>query len=659
MEEMNFLNGPCQVVPATEEITTDRYGYVKLRIPKTGTAVETVEPISIPGLLTTTAEKNPDNIAYIYKNLEGKPVEVTYKEYLQKIRDCAKAFIHLGLEPRHGVAIIGFNSPEWIISNMATIFAGGISTGIYATNSPEACLHCAQLSKANVIVVEDEKQYEKIEQIREKLPLLKAVVQYSGTPKNSDVLTWDKLMEIGAKQDDTLLDNALKRIAINQCCTLIFTSGTVGNPKAVMLSHDNLVFDSRSIFERINIGPKEVLVSYLPFSHVAAQIIDMYVATTAAATLYFADKDALKGSLLKTLQEARPTKFIAVPRVWEKIQEKMLHIGSQSGFLKKSIASWAKAHALEYHLKKIQGETSSSWGYSIASSLILSKVKQALGLDRCDLFVSAAAPISMDVKKYFLSLDIPLMDAFGMSESSGAHCLGIPSAFNLDTVGGPIPGVKTKIVANAEEDQGEICMYGRHVFMGYLDEPEKTKETLDSEGWLHSGDLGRQDDKGFLYITGRLKELLITAGGENVPPVPIEHMVQSQLPNISYAMLIGDKKKFLSLLIALKTEVDPSTGAPTAVLTPAVQNWLKSLGCPATTIDEVLNAGPDQKLLDAIQEGINKVNEKATSNAQKIQKFKLLPSDFSVATGELGPTMKLKRRIVIEKYKHLVDSMYS
>lgn len=251
------------------------------------------------------------------------------------------------------------------------------------------------------------------------------------------------------------------------------------------------------------------------------------------------------------------------------------------------------------------------------------------------MFVSAAAPLSTEIKKYFLSLDIPIMDAFGMSESTGAHCLGIPTAFNLDCVGKAIPGVKSKIV-NAEEGQGEICMFGRHVFMGYLNEPEKTAETLDSDGWLHSGDLGRIDENGFLYITGRLKELLITAGGENVPPVPIEQMVQYELPNISFCMLVGDKKKFLSLLITLKLEIDPSTGAPTSVLTSTSQEWLRNLGCPAETIEEVVKAGPDPKLLKVIQEGIDKVNQKATSNAQKIQKFKILPSDFSIPTGELG-----------------------
>ncbi|KAL3290030.1 hypothetical protein HHI36_023402 [Cryptolaemus montrouzieri] len=658
MEDISFLNGPCQVLPATQQTTTDKAGCVKLNIPEYGTSMETNKPLSVPGLIMITTENFPDTAAYVYKDENGKSIEVTYTEYLNNIRTCAKAFLHLGLKQHHGVCILGFNSPEWIISNMAAIFAGGIASGIYTTNSPEACYHCASVSKANIIVVEDEKQLAKIQEIRHRLPELKAIIQYTGEPKDADVLSWKQLMEIGKEQYDDALESSLKKIAVNQCCTLVFTSGTVGNPKAVMLSHDNLTFDGRAIYERIDIDPgNEVVVSYLPFSHVAAQVVDMYLVMTAGGTLFFADKDALKGSLVKTLQEARPTKFLAVPRVWEKIQEKMISIGAQSGILKKTIANWAKDHALRHHLKKIKGDTSTSWGYTIASTLILRKIKQALGLDRCNLFASAAAPLSGDVKKYFLSLDIQIVEAFGMSESSGAHTLCTPNDYNLETIGLGVPGVKT-MIANPEDGQGEICLYGRHIFMGYLDEPEKTLETLDSDGWLHTGDLGKQDERGFVYITGRLKELLITAGGENIPPVPIEQMVQSELPHLSYAVLIGDKRKFLSLLITLKSEVDLDTTEPLDTLVPSVQDWLKSLKCPAKTIKEVLQAGPDPNLLNAIQEAIDKVNKKATSNAQKIQKFKILPSDFSVPTGELGPTMKVRRRIVLEKYNDLIESIY-
>lgn len=282
----------------------------------------------------------------------------------------------------------------------------------------------------------------------------------------------------------------------------------------------------------------------------------------------------------------------------------------------------------------IFSNNTTTWGYTLAHWIVLKRIKEALGLDYCKCCVSAAAPISPDIKQYFLTIDIPLMEAFGMSEAGGAHTMSPDSAFPINSIGKTLGGMKTKIINQNGEKTGEVCLFGRHIFMGYLSEPEKTKEVLDDEGWLHSGDVGYVDND-FVYITGRIKELLITAGGENIPPVPIEQAVKTELPHLSNVVLIGDKRKFLSLLITLKTLVD-SEGTPLDELTTSVKQWLESLGCPADTVTGVLKAGPDEKLLKAIQVGINRVNALATSNAQKIQKFCILPLDFSIITGELG-----------------------
>jgi long-chain-fatty-acid--CoA ligase ACSBG len=258
-----------------------------------------------------------------------------------------------------------------------------------------------------------------------------------------------------------------------------------------------------------------------------------------------------------------------------------------------------------------------------------------------------------------MSIDMPIMECMGMSEASGGHTLATDTAMNLDSVGMTIPGLRTDVKNIDADGQGELCMYGRHVFMGYLNELEKTKEAIDDDGWLHTGDLGRVDEKGFVYITGRLKELIITAGGENVAPVPIEQAVKQELSNISNVFLVGDRRKFLSVLLTLKTEVQPEDGTPYDTLLPPVQEWLKSLGCAATTVTEVLKAGPDPRLMSDLQAAIERVNQKATSRAQKIQKITILPADFSVATGELGPTMKVKRRVVESKYSELIERMYN
>jgi long-chain-fatty-acid--CoA ligase ACSBG len=527
-------------------------------------------------------------------------------------------------------------APVWSTSDIYFIHFRGVAVGIYTTNSSEACFHCANQSKANIIVVQDQKQLDKILAIKSRLPHLKAIVQYEGEPTSPGVVSWEDLMIIGRDQGDEELDRILKTLAVNECCTLVFTSGTVGKPKAVMLSHDNLTWDAVSISQRLDIKKgEEIIVSYLPLSHVAAQVVDIYLVMLNAACIYFADPNALKGSLINTLQEAQPTKFLGVPRVWEKMHEKMMQIAAQNTGIKKALSSWAKNQALQHHLNRMKGINSNSWGYCLASSVIFKKIKQALGLNRCTTFASAAAPLASDIKKYFLSIDLPIMEAFGMSEASGAHTLCTIDSFGLETIGTALPGMRTKTV-NPEDGQGELCMNGRHVFMGYLNDQEKTQETIDSEGWLHSGDLGRIDDKNFIYITGRLKELIITAGGENVAPVPIEQLVKAELPHVSNAFLVGDTRKFLSVLVTFKTDVEPETGRPLDTLLESVQDWLKGLGCPAKTVSEILAAGPDPKLRKALDEGIDRVNLQAISNAQRIQKWSILPVDFSVATGELG-----------------------
>lgn len=321
-----------------------------------------------------------------------------------------------------------------------------------------------------------------------------------------------------------------------------------------MLSHDNVTWNANTIAQRLPnmVMGGECLISYLPLSHVAAQMVDIFITITYAATVYFADADALKGSLVKTLQEANPTRFIGVPRVYEKIHEKMTTIGSQITGIKKIIATWAKNVTLQHWMEAIEGKDTQSLQYKLARNFILSKAKTALGLSRCRTLATAAAPMSVEVKQYFMSLDLPIVEAFGMSESGGAHCVSTPDSFNLETVGKTLPGVETKLLNKDENGHGEICMRGRHVFMGYINEPEKTDEALDEDGWLLSGDWGYLDANGFLYITGRIKELIITAGGENIPPVHVEHLVKKELPAISNAFLIGDKRKFLTMLITLK-----------------------------------------------------------------------------------------------------------
>uniref|UniRef100_UPI00398E6EAA LOW QUALITY PROTEIN: long-chain-fatty-acid--CoA ligase ACSBG2-like n=1 Tax=Pristiophorus japonicus TaxID=55135 RepID=UPI00398E6EAA len=618
-------------------------------------------PITISQMFEQSVSRFNKRVALAYK--EGKRwKKVTYQQYYDECRRAAKSFLQLGLQRFHGVGILGFNSPEWFIAHVGAILAGGLAVGIYATNSQEACKYVAHSCEANFLVVENNKQLQKILEIRSQLPQLKAIVQYKDELKDqdTDIYSWKQFMELGNNITDADLDAIVNSQTANQCCLLIYTSGTTGNPKGVMLSHDNLTWSANTIGHMAGIRSvvEEKIVSYLPLSHIAAQMMDIWLPMKFGAVTYFAKPDALKGSLVDTLREVHPTAFLGVPRVWEKMEEKMKEAGASLSVMKRKITIWAKAKGLQTSYNIMNGDTTVPWGYSLANKLVYKKVRGALGLDRCTKCLTGAAPISKETLEFFLSLRIPLYELYGMSESSGPHTISYPGMFRITSCGKELLGCKSKIDQPNQEGIGEICFWGRHVFMGYMNMKEQTKEALDAEGWLHSGDLGKHDTDGFLYITGRIKELIITAGAENIAPVPIEDAVKNVLPIISNAMLVGDKKKYLCMLLTLKCIIDDETGLPLDELAPAVLTFCSQHGCPGVASVSQITSIKDPKFYNAIQAGINAVNKNAKSNAQIIQKWIILEKDFTIVGGELGPTMKLKRGTVMKMYANEIEDLY-
>mmetsp|Transcript_7420 Transcript_7420/g.21093 ORF Transcript_7420/g.21093 Transcript_7420/m.21093 type:complete len:709 (+) Transcript_7420:94-2220(+) len=603
----------------------------------------------------------------------------TWKQFYEESLQVARSMVKLGLSQYGSVCIIGFNSPEWFLGNFGAIAAGAKSAGIYTTNGPEAAAYIVDHSEAEIVLCENPMQLQKFLVVLKDLPNVKAIIMWTGeVPEQAKeasvpVLSWEDFMAVGKDASGELADIVNQRIAEQEpghCSTLIYTSGTTGRPKAVMISQDSLNWTAQcaiEIFPGMKSTPEHHFLSYLPLSHVAAQMLDMYAPINLAAqkimaTVYFARPDALKGTLGDSLRQVRPTGFFGVPRVWEKIHEKMLAVGAQTTGMKKNIASWAKAlgkqkwESVQLPPEGSRTRPSKPVFSPVADALVFKKVRAALGLDRAVWMVSGAAPITRETMSFFGSLDMHIMEVYGMSECTGPSTLSVPHAFRLGAVGPAIDGLELKIDFQEGRDKpghGEICYRGRNIMMGYLKNPEKTQEAIDPDGWLHSGDVGHIDEYGLLSITGRIKELIITAGGENIAPVPIEERIRKELPSISNVMMVGDKRKYNVCLVTLHSELDEETGRFTEKL---AGPSLNVNGSSATTVAE---ARADPKWQEYIFEGIKRANKEAVSNAQKVQKFAILDEDFSTPAGDLTATLKLKRPIVTEKNVSVIEALYN
>lgn len=465
---------------------------------------------TIMEVMKGTVDKFGNKVALKTK-INGEWTEMTWNEYYNQVRTTARAFIGLGLEVGKAVSILGNNCPQWFISDLAGIFAGGVPGGIYTTNSPEQCQYIAEHSEANIAVVEDSEQLAKFKEIRGNLPDLKAIILMNGSDPDENVYSWDDLPKLAEKVSEEDLNKRINAQKPDDTCTLIYTSGTTGNPKGVMITHDNITWVASQMLKVLDATDKEEIISYLPLSHIAEQAVSLHGPYILGCTVWFAESIDKLGD---NLTEVHPTIFVGVPRVWEKIQAKMMTAGAQNPPLKKKIAAWARAKGMVGGYAFQKGEPM-PFLYGLANKLVFSKVREKLGLDRCRLFVSTAAPISMDTLEFFLSLGIPITEVYGMSECTGPGTVSLPEPFKFETgwAGPAVPGTEVKIA-----EDGEVLMRGRHVLKGYFKNEAATKETIDDDGWLHSGDIGIIDDRGFLKITDRKKELIITAGGENIPP---------------------------------------------------------------------------------------------------------------------------------------------
>ncbi|MBK8717589.1 MAG: AMP-binding protein [Nannocystaceae bacterium] len=587
------------------------------------------EKRTVMQVMESTAKVHGEKPALRHKQ-GGTWRTTTWAEYRNHARAAAKSLIKLGLEPGKGVAIIGFNCPQWAIADVATIYAGGAPAGIYTTNSADQCKYIAGHSEAQVAVVENREQLAKFKEVWKDLPHLRAIVMMYGDDGDDNVYSWTEFLELGKDVADDDLERRIKAQKPDDVCTYIYTSGTTGDPKAVMISHDNITWTASASLEMLGVQEGDRVISYLPFSHIAEQVVSLHGPMAAGMCTAFAES---MDKLRDNLREVRPTMFLGVPRVWEKMQAGMVAKAAQNSNLKKKLAAWARGQGLAGGYADQKGE-SKPLLFGLADKLVFSKVRDALGLDQCRICVTSAAPISKSTLEFFLSLGIPIMEVYGMSECTGPATISLPNKYKTGSVGKVMGGTEIKIAHD-----GEICMRGRHVFRGYFKNEAATAEAIDAEGWLHSGDIGEFDADGFLRITDRKKDLLITAGGENIAPQVLEGKLKG-IPVVSQAVVIGDRQKFLAALLTIDdTRLD---------------DVLRESGSPAKTMAEAASCPKVEAWLQAQVDEINKT----LARVQTIKKIKVLPADLSIEGGELTPTMKVKRKVVNTKYADAIAKFY-
>ena len=581
---------------------------------------------TIPNRLLQRAQKSPNDSAY-YVREAGSWKPTTWGTYSDQVTQAGRALIALGFEPGQTVCILGFNRPEWTVMDIATMGAGGAPAGIYTTCSPVEVRYIVHHAEASIILVEDEGQWRKVEAERANMPNLKHVVTMKGAPAIADdlVMSWDEFMAKGDEVEKQAYLDRLDKLEPDALATLIYTSGTTGPPKGVMLSHHNLAWTANVAVKITTPGPSDRSLSYLPLSHIAEQMFTLHVPITTGMSVYFAESIE---AVPENLKEVQPTVFFGVPRIWEKFHAGIAAKLKDATGVKAKLVKWALKVGWEANQRP---DGNKGLQYQLANKLIFSKLKPAIGMGSARVCVSGAAPIAREVLEFFASLDIVVLEVYGQSEDTGPTSFNTPDRYRFGSVGPAIPGVEVKIA-----DDDEIMVKGPNVFMGYYKDPEVTAETL-SDGWLHSGDLGAFDSEGFLNITGRKKDIIITAGGKNITPKNLEGSMKNH-ELIDEAVVIGDRRKYLSALITIDAEAGPA--------------WAAANGEDASALHK------SAKLRASIQAHIDEMNAHY-ARVEQIKKFTVLHRNFTVEDGELTPTLKVKRAKVNDHFADAIEAMYA
>jgi long-chain acyl-CoA synthetase len=569
----------------------------------------------------------------LMSKIGGTYQPISTAELVDRVRRLSKALLELGVERGDRVALMSENGPHWPTVDFATLCAGAVLVPVYPTLLPDQSSYIAGNCGAKVVIAETAAHLEGFLANIDKLPDVRHFVLIKGTSSDPRVITLDKLIEKGAGADAAEFEARARAVQPDDLATFIYTSGTTGTPKGVMLTHGNIASNVSSGLSVLNLDRKFVVLSFLPLSHSFERTVD-YCYFLEGCTIAYAESVAL---VSQNMQEVKPHVFVSVPRVYEKVYSKVQEGVAAGSPIKQKLFAWAVGvgrKALPHRLKRRKPPGVLGIQLGLADKLVFSKIKARLG-GRFEFAISGGAPLARDIAEFFWGAGLPIYEGYGLSETSPVISVNTRENVKMGAVGQPLPGITVRIA-----EDGEILSKGPNIMKGYWGMEKETAEVIDAEGWFHTGDIGEVDSEGFLRITDRKKELIINAYGKNVAPAPIENALKGSR-FIGQAVVIGDRRKFLAALLVPDFE--------------ALKPWAEKQGIGAADNGKLI---ADSKVRELIGKEVTAVNANL-AGFEKIVAWELLPNEFTLETGEITPTLKVKRRVINQKYGNVIDRLYA
>jgi long-chain acyl-CoA synthetase len=587
---------------------------------------------SIYKLFQQVCATNPGKIAYRYKS-GGAWKNVTWREQAETCKKISKSLIALGVKKGDRVNILSATRLEWVQCDFGIVNCGGVTVGIYPTNLAADCAYIIDHCDAEIIFVENQDQLKKVQQTRKDTPKLRQIIIFDGdSAADGSVLGFADFLRRGENVPDADYEARAQSLRGDDLASLVYTSGTTGTPKGVMLTHENLLFVSESAAQCLYLQAYFETLLFLPLAHVFARLI-IYFCLNRGLTVAFAES---LEKVADNLKEIRPHFICSVPRIFEKIYTRITTSAHDAGGVKEKLFNWALK--IGYEVSRLQQNQQPIPGglrfkHKLANKLVLHKIQAVFG-GRLVWAVSGSAPLNKSIAEFFHACGVLILEGIGMTENTSFTNVNRYHHNKFGTVGPVGPGIEMKIAPD-----GEVLYRSKGNMKGYFKNPEATAETIDREGWLYTGDIGEIDADGFLKITDRKKELIITSGGKNIAPQRIERILRTSR-FISQAMAYGDRQKFVTALVTLNRE--------------HVEPWAKERGIVFDRFEDLAGHPDIKKLID---DEVKRKNEELAS-FESVKKVAIVPVDFSIAAGELTPTLKLKRKTVTDKYRHLIEEMY-